>query len=370
MKYERNIKEVTAAVGAVVRGESIIIMCVADSHGAVRNDSTAWLILAITFSDTFMIGLVNPIYPALVQSHLLGGTLYALIMSTANGAALVGATLYGRFSDTHGRRSAILACVATTWTGFMLYALGLACDGWSSASHIRLALPAVGRVVSGMGRSSLAGPLMAQLADQATSTAAATGGDSGKAAARSATRIVATFGFGYAIGSGFGGLLQAWTLLQGFGAWSNLALMLVCSTTQMLCAWQLPDARVPVAASGPLTRARANAARTTTAATTGLGSRRAASSTLSALTRALAVPSTRALLLLQACTAASFHVYDSTSALYMQDALRYTSSQRGYILSCARAPSLRLTPGVLTLSRPLSQSTSSCHAHTHTHTGI
>ena len=50
------------------------------------------------------------------------------------------------------------------------------------------------------------------------------------------------------------------------------------------------------------------------------------------LRAALAIPTTRALLLVQALTAASFHVYDSTGAIYMQDHLGFTPPQRGYIL--------------------------------------
>ena len=54
-----------------------------------------------------------------------------------------------------------------------------------------------------------------------------------------------------------------------------------------------------------------------------------------ALRAALTSHSTRLLLLLQAIASASFQVYDATSALYLKDALHYTSAQRGYLLAFA-----------------------------------
>ena len=43
----------------------------------------------------------------------------------------------------------------------------------------------------------------------------------------------------------------------------------------------------------------------------------------------------RVLLLLQVCASGSFHVYDATAQLYLQQALGYTSEQRGYLLAFA-----------------------------------
>ena len=37
------------------------------------------LVSTLTFLDTFVVGLINPIYPTLVQNALLGATLYAAV---------------------------------------------------------------------------------------------------------------------------------------------------------------------------------------------------------------------------------------------------------------------------------------------------
>ena len=271
------------------------------------------LVDILTFLDTFTVGLVNPIYPQLVQSKLLGATTFALIMSLANGAALVGSTLYGRISDVSGRRTAILASSATTMLGFALYVIGFACH--ETFPTLRMLLPAAGRVIGGMGRSALAGPLLAMLADKSVSDDDAANGGATRTVAQDTTRVVATFGFGYATGSGIGGYVVGLG-----GAWLNLACISVCGCAGVLCAWQLPRDE-PALSKRPSPSNGKRAAPGSTTAT--------------ALRAALSVRTTRALLLVQALTAASFHVYDSTGALYMQEHLGYSASQRGYILSFA-----------------------------------
>ena len=94
----------------------------------------------ITFADTFMLGLLNPIYPMLVQSDRIGATAFASIMSVGNAGALVASPAFGRLSDIHGRRVAVVAASSTTLAGFALYAAGLACDGASPASRLLLPL--------------------------------------------------------------------------------------------------------------------------------------------------------------------------------------------------------------------------------------
>ncbi|EOD11714.1 hypothetical protein EMIHUDRAFT_124640, partial [Emiliania huxleyi CCMP1516] len=123
------------------------------------------LTTCLTFVDTFTVGLVNPVYPQLVQSKVIGATSYAMIMSAANAAALAGSTLFGRLSDLHGRRVAIIASTCTASLGYLCYFVGFACEGHSDV--LRLALPAAGRVVGGMGRAALPAPLLALLAELA-----------------------------------------------------------------------------------------------------------------------------------------------------------------------------------------------------------
>ena len=85
------------------------------------------LICVLVFIDTFAVGLVNPIYTLLVQSTLIGATQYAALISLANFMALLAATGFGRLSDVHGRRAAIIASSACTLVGYSCYAIGLAC---------------------------------------------------------------------------------------------------------------------------------------------------------------------------------------------------------------------------------------------------
>ena len=261
------------------------------------------LVTFITFIDTFTVGLTNPIYPILVQSGVIGATAYALIMSAANAAALGGSTIFGRLSDVHGRRTAIVASTCVTFIGFVCYAVGFACEGRHAL--LRLTLPAAGRIIGGMGRAALAAPLLALLAEYT----------SGSSTGAMTARTMATFGFGFAFGSGAGGFLFSLG-----GASLNLGMIVLCASLQAMAAWRfLPSASptVTVAAATP-----------TAPATPTAGWR-------VALRTALAKRSTRALLIIQAIAAASFHTYDSTSALYVGGALGYSPAERGYILSYA-----------------------------------
>ena len=302
------------------------------------------LISIITFLDTFAVGVVNAIYPTLVQSKLLGATLFACIMSAANAAALIGSTYYGRLSDVNGRRTAILASLCTTFFGFALYVAGFACDGYLLLASARMVLPAAGRVISGMGRAALASPVLALLADHAD-------GDAMTMHATTTTRVVATFGFGYAIGSAVGGFL-----VDVGGPWLNLSLISTCSVVEIACAWHLPRQATSSGAK-VLPAAAATASKAAGGLPAGGNSGKPDASTwVTTLYAALAVPTTRALLLLQGLAAASFHVYDSTSAIYVQDALGYSASQRGYIHSYAGWMFALMThfavPVIVTCARP------------------
>ena len=286
----------------------------------------ALLLALITFFDTFIIGLVNPIYPKLVQSELLGATLFACILSAANAAGFLCSTLFGRLSDLRGRRTAIIASTATTCAGFFLYAIGLACEGRSPTA--RALLPALGRILGGVGRASLSAPLLALVSDNAAETA------SEASTKRSLARTFAVFGFGYASGSGVGGFVV------GVGGPSlSMTLILPCAMLQVLCGILLPSAG----------RARRRHEAQKAAPTQGVGM-------LAATRLGVSSSSTRAILMLQALASASFHTYDGTSAIYMKDALGYSAEQRGYILSYAgwvfAAQTFFVVPRLIRLAQP------------------
>ena len=258
------------------------------------------LAFAITFLDTFTVGLVSPIYPQLVQGDVLGATLFAVLQSTANAAALVASTLFGRLSDVHGRRAALIACTLCTLIGYVCYIAGFAFDGNPRFTVARLWLPSIGRVLSGVGRAALNGPLIALLVEDEADTSSRV------------SRTMAMCGFGYATGSAFGGFLVG----RG-GPSANLTLIGTMSVLSVLCTLRLPSSAKP-----------ANEGPTPVSSTSHTPSR---VRWWSALLDALSEPNMRLLLLLQAIASSSFQVYDATSALYMMDALGYSAAERGFL---------------------------------------
>jgi len=319
-----------------------------NSRSPKRTVDTALLLSVITFLDTFSVGLVNPIYPTLVQSQLLGATLYASILSFANAGGFACATLFGRLSDVRGRRAAIIASVCTTFCGFAFYAIGLACEDFSPMA--RQILPAAGRILGGIGRSALNAPLLALVADYA-------GHDAGKSdpatrQQKQMARTMATFGFGYASGSGVGGFLVGIG-----GVWFSMGMIGVSAALQVLCAIMLPEpakavavpdpaqAIAPPAALPPTTAAPATTAAAPSPNTSAVPPTMYVAATKPAAANATGwVSAVRVglsdrricvLLLLQCLASASFHTYDATSAIYLKDALGYSASERGYLLSYA-----------------------------------
>ena len=285
-------------------------MCLRPHLAPPVYDPILVLASAITFCDTFAIGLVNPIYTVLVQSEVLGATRFAALQSTANAASLAASTVFGRLSDVHGRRAAIIASAGCTLVGYICYVLGFFCN----QPELRLFLPAAGRVLSGVGRAALSGPLLALLAEHAHDKTLAV------------SRTMATFGIGYATGSACGGFVVA-----ACGPEANLLLISSCSAMQVLCAVRLPRGQElssmkesPSSVDVPVGKGGSNG-----------GARTERLSTWAALCDCLSTKGFAVLLLLQALASASFQVYDATSALYLQDALGYTSSQRGYLLAYA-----------------------------------
>ena len=342
-----------------------------NSRSPKRMVDTALLLSVITFLDTFSVGLVNPIYPTLVQSQLLGATLYASILSFANAGGFACATLFGRLSDVRGRRAAIIASVCTTFCGFAFYAIGLACEDFSPMA--RQLLPAAGRILGGIGRSALNAPLLALVADHAVHDA---GNSDTARQQKQMARTMATFGFGYASGSGVGGFLVGIG-----GVWFSMGMIGVSAALQVLCAILLPEpakavavaipdpaqaiappaAALPPTTAAPATTAAAPPPNTAAAPPTvhvAATKPAAANATgwVSAVRAGLSDRRICVLLLLQCLASASFHTYDATSAIYLKDALGYSASERGYLLSYAgwafAAQTAFVVPQLLSRSQP------------------
>ena len=61
---------------------------------------------AISFLDTFAVGLLNPVLPQLLRADVIGPTLYSSLTSVSNAVALLAAVMMGRLSDVYGRKIA------------------------------------------------------------------------------------------------------------------------------------------------------------------------------------------------------------------------------------------------------------------------
>ena len=280
------------------------------------------LALIITLMDPFAIGIVNPIVPQLMQAERIGASAFGVIMSLANLASCFAGTVYGRVSDRHGRRLPIVAAILTALLGYSLYALGLALEGVSPLG--RLVLPPLGRILSGVGRTGLNGPLLALQAERDPERAKGT-----------VAGHMATFGIGYSLGSAAGAVLQhgAEAHTAG-GAWINLAAMLACVLVQLACSLLLPHA-LPAAAKASASPADCAARGASEASPAESINKEADASILRALREGLRDPATRVLILLECMFSAQFHLYDSTSALYLLSHLGFTKAERGYLLAYA-----------------------------------
>ena len=261
------------------------------------------LVGLIAFLDEFALGVTAPLMSTMLQSRVIGATLFSVIASISSALGMLCSTALGRFSDLYGRRVAIVMSSTAMFLGnFCLLAESL-----SAARSGVIWLPAAGRILTTVGHSSIASPLNALFAAGHTAS-----GLGSRGAASGVGKTLGAFGLGFAAGSAGGGLLSAHGSLP-------MALAAACSAVQLGVAVCLPvDA--PAAMKTASANVRAAAERV---------------GWLSVLREALREPHIRLLLLLTGLAGLSYHVYHGTSALYMKDAMGYSSAQFGYVLSFA-----------------------------------
>ena len=112
------------------------------------------LVLFITaFVDMVGITMLVPILPYYATSLGASATVVGVIVSAFSLAQLLTATLWGRTSDRHGRRPALIAGLLVTAVGYVLFAL---------AGSVPLLL--LSRIVQGMGGGTI-GVVHAYIAD-------------------------------------------------------------------------------------------------------------------------------------------------------------------------------------------------------------
>jgi MFS family permease len=116
--------------------------------------TTRLLVLFVTaFVDMVGITMLVPILPYYATNLGASATVVGIIVSAFSLAQLVTATFWGRASDRHGRRPALIAGLLVTAVGYMLFAV---------AGSVPLLL--LSRVVQGMGGGTI-GVVHAYIAD-------------------------------------------------------------------------------------------------------------------------------------------------------------------------------------------------------------
>lgn len=194
--------------------------------------------------------------------------------------------------------------------GYACFVLGLAAGQASPAGTAAVALPCLAKVLTIAGRAGLSAPVNALLTD----------GTSHEASRRRTGGLVGTLGLGYATGSSIGGYLSQ------VGNTVPCVIACGCASAAVACALLLPH---------PPAAAATSAATDKTGAEVLVQEAEGAGGWRKAVRAAVSDRVTVLLLALQFLRNVSFHVYGSTSKLYLCESLGYTPAQLGYILSFA-----------------------------------
>ena len=163
---------------------------------------------AVTFLGFLSATCTYPVSHALLFSEYIGVARYGLLLSVANGCAMVAATLLGRLSDRWGRQPAVTLAVATGALAYILYAVG-----YSYASAVAppppaaLALLSVARVLVASSMTCLIGTTKAVVSYSAKTRGA------DQSAAGKLGPLMGAMGVGFATGQMLGGALSKRSVL-------------------------------------------------------------------------------------------------------------------------------------------------------------
>lgn len=151
------------------------------------------LFLAV-FIDLVGFGIVIPLLPFWAESLGASPFIYGILLSSYSAMQFIFSPIWGRISDSKGRRPVILVGLMGTIVGFALLTLSALIF---SASLLMLF---VSRITAGIFTAATLPTSQAYIADTT----------SGKDRAKGFGLLGAAFGLGFAIGPGIGGVLSIW----------------------------------------------------------------------------------------------------------------------------------------------------------------
>ncbi len=111
----------------------------------LRDSSKLWILMLAAFMDMVGLLMVLPILPFYVKSLGHGGLVVGVLVSSFATAQLITAPLWGKFSDTYGRRPALLAGFTASAIAYLIFAFALDFGGAA------LAMLFLSRLVHGAG---------------------------------------------------------------------------------------------------------------------------------------------------------------------------------------------------------------------------
>lgn len=111
----------------------------------LRDSSKLWILMLAAFMDMVGLLMVLPILPFYVKSLGHGGLVVGVLVSAFAAAQLITAPLWGKFSDSYGRRPALLAGFTASAIAYLIFAFALDFGGAA------LALLFLSRIVHGAG---------------------------------------------------------------------------------------------------------------------------------------------------------------------------------------------------------------------------
>jgi MFS family permease len=160
-----------------------------DSATPAEHSQTALRAIFLTvFIDLLGFGLVLPQLALYAKQFGAANWTIGILAGTFSLMQFLFAPLLGSFSDRYGRRPLLLVSVATSFAGYLLFALARS-----------LPLLFLARIIDGIGGANIA-TAQAYIADVTTP----------ETRARSMGMLGAAFGMGFILGPFLGGLLGAW----------------------------------------------------------------------------------------------------------------------------------------------------------------
>ncbi len=91
----------------------------------LRDSSKLWILMITAFIDMVGMLMVLPLLPFYAKELGQGGTVVGLLVSSFAVAQLITSPLWGRFSDSHGRRPALIVGLSAAAIAYVIFAFAL-----------------------------------------------------------------------------------------------------------------------------------------------------------------------------------------------------------------------------------------------------